>query len=92
MQDRKNLAANPLIVLREEFEESALLYNPASGSTFGLNPLGVFIWKRLDGFHSEEDILKELKEHCENIPEDVDAHLKGFIHSLLKQGLVEYRP
>lgn len=92
MHDSNKLAANPLIVLREEFEDSALLYNPVSGSTFGLNSLGVFIWKRLDGFHSEEDILKELKKHCENIPEGVDAHLKDFIQSLLKQGLVGYRP
>jgi SynChlorMet cassette protein ScmD len=81
MQDRKNLAANPLIVLREEFEDSAFLYNPVSGRTFGLNSLGVFIWKRLDGIHSEADILKELQQHFENIPEDVGAHLKGFIQS-----------
>ena len=57
MQDHNKPAANPLIVLREEFEDSAILYNPDSGSTFGLNPLGVFIWKRLDGHHSEEDDL-----------------------------------
>ena len=91
MQDHNKPAANPLIVLREEFEDSAILYNPDSGSTFALNSLGVFIWKRLDGLHSEEDILKELQEHCKNIPEAADAHLKGFIQSLLIQGLAEYR-
>ena len=92
MQDYNNLTAHPLIVLREEFEDSALLFNPVSGSTFGLNSVGVFIWKRLDGFHSEEDILKELKAHCENTPEDVGVHLKGFIQSLIEQGLAEHRP
>jgi SynChlorMet cassette protein ScmD len=91
MQNHNKPAANPLIVLREEFEDSAFLYNPESGSTFGLNSLGVFIWKRLDGLHSEEDILKEVQDHCKNIPEAADAHLKGFIRSLLIQGLVEYR-
>ena len=91
MQDHNKPAANPFIVLREEFEDSAILYNPDSGSTFGLNPLGVFIWKRLDGHHSEEDILKELQDHCNNIPETANAHLKGFVRSLLIQGLAEYR-
>jgi len=92
MQANNNLTAKPFIVLREEFEDSALLYDPDSGSSFGLNSLGVFIWKRLDGLHSEEDILKELQQHFENIPAGVDAHLKGFIESLIEQGLVEYRP
>lgn len=92
MQDYNNLTAHPLIVLREEFEDSALLFNPVSGSTFGLNTLGVFIWKQLDGLHSEKDILKELQQHFENIPEGAEAHLKGFIQSLIEQGLAEYRP
>ncbi len=91
MQDSNKLVANPLIVLREEFEDSAILYNPDSGSTFGLNSLGMFIWKRLDGLHSEEDILKAMQANYENVPEGADAHLKGFIQSLRKRNLAEYR-
>jgi len=89
MQEYNNLTASPSIVLREEFEDSALLYNPDSGSIFGLNSQGVFIWKRLDGLHSEEDILKELQQHFDKIPAGVDTHLKDFIQSLIAQGLVE---
>ena len=91
MRDLKYPATNPTIVLREEFADSALLYDPDSGSTFGLNSLGVFVWKRLDGLHSTEDLLNELKEHCEMTPEDVGAHLRDFIQSLLDQGLADYR-
>ena len=37
--------ANPLIVLREEFDDWAILFDPDSGDAFGLNPIGVHIWK-----------------------------------------------
>ena len=57
MQTEKPIA-NPLIVLREEFDDWAILFDPDSGDAFGLNPIGVHIWKRLDGNHAVKDILK----------------------------------
>ena len=45
--------ANPLSVLREEFDDWALLFDPDSGKVVGLNPVSVFIWKRLDGNHTQ---------------------------------------
>ena len=60
--------ANPLIVLREEFDDWAILFDPDTGHAFGLNPLGVFVWQRLDGEHSIQDIISELKESCEDVP------------------------
>ena len=83
--------ANPSVVLREEFDDSALLFNPDTGAIFGLNAAGLFIWKRLDGRHSEADILEELDRHFEDIPGGADAHLKTFIQSLLEQELAAYR-
>ena len=43
------LLANPVAVLREEFEDAAVLFDPDTGEGYGLNPVGVFIWKLLDG-------------------------------------------
>ncbi len=79
--------ANPLIVLREEFDDWAILFDPDSGDALGLNPVGVFIWKLLDGSHTMEDILKKLRESCEKVPEEVDDHLKDFVRSLVERGL-----
>ena len=83
--------ANPSVVLREELDDSSLLFNPDTGSIFGLNAAGLFIWKRLDGRHSEADIIEELHLKFDNIPEGADDLLKAFIQSLLEQGLAEYR-
>ena len=79
--------ANPLIVLREEFDDWAILFDPDSGDALGLNPVGVFIWKLLDGSHTMEDILKKLRESCEEVPEEGEDHLKDFIQSLVERGL-----
>ncbi len=81
------LFANPLIVLREEFDDWAILFDPDTGNAFGLNPVGVFIWKLLDGSHSPEDIVKGLRENAEEVPAEADAHLNEFLQELVKKVL-----
>ena len=82
--------ANPLVVLREEFDDWAILFDPETGKGFGLNPVSVFVWKHLDGKHTAADILAELRESCENVPEEGEEQVKKFIESLLKEGLAGY--
>ena len=82
--------ANPLIVLREEFDDWAILFDPDTGNAFGLNPTGVFIWKLLDGRHSTDDIVQMLRDEAQEVPEEVPQHIGEFIQSLEKQGLVGY--
>ncbi len=82
--------ANPLIVLREEFDDWAILFDPDTGDAVGLNPVGVLIWKLLDGSHTMEEILKNLGGICENIPDEAEEHLMDFIQSLTERGLAGY--
>lgn len=88
--DVKNPIANPLIVLREEFDDWAILFDPDTGNAFGLNPTGVFIWKLLDGKHGLEDIVGRLRDEAEDVPGDAEEHARQFIASLEAQGLVGY--
>ena len=80
--------ANPLIVLREEFDDWAILFDPDTGDGFGLNPISVFIWKRLDGKHTAQDILRKLHETCEDVPENAEQEIQDFIEELEKKGYV----
>lgn len=82
--------ANPSVILREEFDDWAILFDPDTGNAFGLNPVAVFIWKRLDGYHTWEGILQELKENAEGVPKEAKDHLQKFIQDLEKQGFVGY--
>ncbi len=82
-----NLISNPSIVLREEFDDWALLYNPNDGEVYGINPTGVFVWKRLDGKHTVENLLDELSAGCGEIPAGAASEVKTFIEDLVKKGL-----
>ena len=81
--------ANPLSVLHEEFDDWALLFDPDSGKVVGLNPVSVFIWKRLDGNHTQGEILTELRDHFESVPEEAEEHLKEFVR-LAERGFVGF--
>ena len=82
--------ANPLIVLREEFEDLAILFDPDTGNAFGLNTMGVFVWKLLDGRHTKGDIVKGLRDEAGGVPEDAPRHIDDFLESLGKEGLIGY--
>jgi len=88
--DTRNALANPQIVLREEFDDWAILFDPDTGDAFGLNPTGVFVWKLLDGRHSMDDIVQELRNEADGVPDDVPQQIVEFVQSLEKQGLVGY--
>jgi SynChlorMet cassette protein ScmD len=87
VSEKGNPIINPQLILREEFDDWAILFDPVSLAVYGLNPVSVFICKRLDGGHSEEDILEELRNHCEDLPEEAAAHLSEFIGDLVRRGL-----
>lgn len=59
---------NPSVVLREEFDDRAILFKPDAGKAFGLNPVEALVWKLLDGEHTVKDILHELRERTEDVP------------------------
>jgi SynChlorMet cassette protein ScmD len=79
--------ANPLVILREEFDDWAILFDPDTGNAFGINPIGVLIWKLLDGRHSLEDITEKIRESAEEIPADVTDHVRDFAGAAVEHGL-----
>jgi SynChlorMet cassette protein ScmD len=79
--------ANPLVVLREEFDDWAILFDPDTGNAFGLNPTGVLVWKLLDGAHTLDDVLVRLRESADDVPDEVSDHVSEFVQELTKRGL-----
>jgi SynChlorMet cassette protein ScmD len=79
---------NPLIVLREEFDDWAILFDPDTGEGFGLNPVSVFVWKQLDGRHTVGDIIAGLRDACDVLPAKAEEHVQAFITALMEKGLV----
>ncbi|MDD8025701.1 MAG: SynChlorMet cassette protein ScmD [Acidobacteriota bacterium] len=80
--------ANPVVVLREEFDDWAVLFNPDTAYAMGTNPVGVAVWKRLDGKRSLEDVVSEIKDGFEDTPDAVSEEIAAFINQLAENGFI----
>ena len=80
--------ANPVVVLREEFDDWALLFNPDTANAIGINPVGVAIWKRLNGKLDLAEIAAEISEGFSDVPEDVSGQVSTFVNDLIRDGFV----
>ena len=78
--------ANPVVVLREEFDDWAILFNPDTAAAVGINPIGVAVWKRMDGNRSLMEIVLEIKGSFEDAPEASLEEITAFVNSLAGQG------
>ena len=82
---------NPMVVFREEYDDWGVLFDPDSGETYGLDPVSIFVWKKLDGKHSIAKILAELDAACiDGIPEAATKDVNEFVADLNSKGLIGY--
>jgi len=82
--------ANPYVILREEFDDWAVLFNPDTGLGFGLNPTGVYVWKLLNGEHTLDALVEEVHHCTESTPEEATDHLVAFVDALVVEGLAGF--
>jgi SynChlorMet cassette protein ScmD len=88
-EDRKPIA-NPVVVLREEFDDWAVLFNPETGDALGINAMGVFLWKRMDGRRVLKEIIKDVEDGFEGVPQTAVQEISSFVNQLAGYGLVGY--
>jgi len=90
MQEDSMPVAKSTLLLREEFDDWAILFDPDTGDGIGLNPVSVFIWKRLDGMHTLNDILNELMDNYEDVSQGASQQVSDLVQELLARGYVGY--
>jgi SynChlorMet cassette protein ScmD len=81
---------NPNIVIREEFDDWALLFNPESGKVYGINPTTAFIWQQIDGNTSIKDISGRLKDTFDKTPDTVEEEVMSIIERLADIGYLSF--
>jgi len=84
----KNPIANPVVVLRKEFDDWAVLFNPDPAEAVGVNPVGVAIWEILDGKKSVTDIIAQISQDFTDVPGSAAQEIQTFIDDLAKRGFV----
>ena len=80
--------ANPAIGLREDFEDWAVLFDPNTTDAVGINPVGVVVWKKLDGANTLSDLVAAVRATFEDVPASVVDEVSAFIDNLAQKGFV----
>ena len=78
--------ANPDIVCRVESDDWAILFDPDSGKAYGIGPVSLFIWRRLDGDLTLEEVVRALERTFAEVPADVRQHVAEFVDRLVDIG------
>lgn len=77
---------NAQVVMREEFDDWALLFDPDTGKVCGVNPVGVQVWKLIDGLRTEADISRLIREQYPDAPASVDEDVTAFVNEIAEKG------
>lgn len=81
---------NPVAVLRDEFDDWAVIFNPDNAEAAGINPVGVSVWKLIDGRRDVGNIIAEIQESFDDAPDTVADEVEGFLSDLEQKGFVGY--
>jgi SynChlorMet cassette protein ScmD len=82
--------ANPVVVLREEFDDWAVLFHPDTANAVGINPVGVALWKLMNGDRTLENLVDEIKDQFSDVPDRAIEDLTAFVENLAENGFVGY--
>lgn len=87
---------NPLVVLREEEPDGALLFHPDRNEVKVINSTGVIIWMLCDGTRDLKAITDAVRESFDDVPEDqVTDDIQSFITAMMENqfiGIVRDQP
>ena len=90
MQPCDQPTPNPAVVLREEFDDWAVLFNPDTAEAIGMNPVGVATWKLMDGRRSLDEIVAEIGRLLDGVPGTAMDDMTSFVVNLAERGFVGF--
>lgn len=76
------------IVLREELDNWALLFNPENGKVAGINAVGVVMWKLLQDHHTIRELIQAIENIFDEIPTNVENDVTEFLTNLSNRGFI----
>ncbi len=87
---RSVLRKKDQIVLREEFDDWALLFDPDTGMVCGVNPVGVQAWMMIDGKRTVQDISRMIRDSYPDAPDSVIDDITDFMNEINEKGYVTF--
>jgi SynChlorMet cassette protein ScmD len=87
---KKNPVINPSVVLRKEFDDWAVLFNPDTAEAVGINPVGVAVWELLAQNQDMDSVLANLVQNFSGVPATVESEIASFVSELAERGFIGY--
>ena len=82
------LVVNPNMVLRQEDDGAAMLYDPDSGAVRIINGSAVATWKLLDGQRTVAQVLQALHDMYNGMDAKADEQVLALLRTLYSRGAV----
>jgi len=87
---RKTPVINPVVVLRKEFDDWAVLFNPDTAEAVGISPVGVAVWEALARNREPKTVIEHVKLQFSNVPDTVETEIDAFISELAERGFIGF--
>lgn len=78
----------PAQVLVNQIDEEMIILDLASGTYFGLNPVGAQIWQFLSAGKTVAETCKEMLDKYEVAPDEIERDVVNLTNELLSRKLV----
>jgi SynChlorMet cassette protein ScmD len=90
MSDDYLIVKDPKVVLREEFDQWGILFNPDTSEVISINAVGIDIWKSIERASSLKDILTVIDAQYDQVPKEAQEQIKSFLEILIKRGFLKH--
>jgi len=85
--DGQTTLRNPDVILRDDFPDVPILYDPATDAAFGLNRTAAFVWKHLDECRTAGEVAERLSETFRGVPPEATDAIETLSRALVRAGL-----
>ena len=80
------LVVNPTMVLREEDDACAILFDPDSGRVRILNTTATAVWKLIDGKRTLSEAIELLEDQFEGMDAEAEDQVLALVGELIRMG------
>ncbi len=88
-KEKELYIVNPDVVLREEDNDGALLFNPDTNDVKVINQTGLCIWNTCSKAINLTEIIKAVKTDFDQVPDEkVESEIKAFVDALVQSEFI----
>jgi len=79
---------NPLVMMRKEFDDTGIVFDPENNKAMTLNRVGTVIWESIENGLSEEQIADAVTENFSVERAVAEKDISNFLETLRNKGLL----